>query len=404
MAILPDAYLVDVHFDGVFYFEPLRYENGIVYHLRVGKDKMFDYYSLRKYLEEQLETTFYAMFFKLPDCELQVGLKIIGGDVELESMYGFAETYGKVDMCLAHIPHKLEDYYIRNLCFDDSCDEVTAKLRINGIRKKDAGNMSWDELVGWAEEEAQHLHSPLKPRTARREHVIEQQVSSDMVVDETQVNDAPEVNDESHVNDSQQVNVDEVCAEHSGAQVNKVVDKGKGIMIDEGKVPKRKSVVRKAKGIVIQENVNPSVMDHVSSDSESEVQETREYSMDHDSSDSDSEYSDKSIDYLSEGEVELIELRKRKSIAKRAPKTSKQRACSDENGCESSSRQNRCYDDGDSVTIMEHEEFMEGLMRNLRQDEADLTDPFKIVEVKLDKYPIYDVDTHWRMRKPKVMF
>ena len=125
--------------------------------------------------------------------------------------------------------------------------------------------------------------------------------------------------------------------------------------------------------------------------------------MDNDSSDNDSEYSDKSVDYLSEGEVELIEPRKRKSIAKRAPETTRQRACTDKYGCESSSRQTRSYDDGDSATIMEHEEFMEDLMRDLRQDDANLTDPFKIVEVKLDKYPIHDVDTHWRMRKPKVM-
>lgn len=60
-------------------------------------------------------------------------------------------------------------------------------------------------------------------------------------------------------------------------------------MMDKGKVPKRKPVVRKAKGIVIQENVNPSVMDHDSSDSDTEVEEIGKYSMDHDSSDSDSE-------------------------------------------------------------------------------------------------------------------
>lgn len=106
---------------------------------------------------------------------------------------------------------------------------------------------------------------------------------------------------------------------------------------------------------------------------------------------------------MSECEDELIELRKRKSITKMAPKTSKQRSCSEKDGCESSSRQKRTYADGDSATVMQHEEFMEDLMRNLRQADVDLTDPFTVVEKKLDKYPTYDVDTHWRMRKPTVM-
>ena len=44
-------------------------------------------------------------------------------------------------------------------------------------------------------------------------------------------------------------------------------------------------------------------------------------------------------------------------------------------------------------------------MRKLRDglDGDAITDPFKIVETKVEKYSIHDVDTHWRMRKPKVI-
>ena len=33
-----------------------------------------------------------------------------------------------------------------------------------------------------------------------------------------------------------------------------------------------------------------------------------------------------------------------------------------------------------------------------------MNDPFHIVETKVEKYLIHDMETHWRMRKPKVCF
>ncbi|GJY46351.1 hypothetical protein Tco_0435414 [Tanacetum coccineum] len=99
--------------------------------------------------------------------------------------------------------------------------------------------------------------------------------------------------------------------------VKKVMDKGKSKIVEEDR-PVR-FCMRMNNGILIQDNVNPSVVE----------------------SDTDSE----------KGEDELIELRKRKSEAKNAPK--------------------------------------------LSQDNGDrMTDPFYIVESKVDKYPIHDVDTH----------
>ena len=120
-----DALLFDVHFDGVFYFKPLRYDNGVVYHLRVSKDKKFDHEGLIEYLKEQLQTSFYAMFFKLPGCELEVGLKIVESNAELDAMYSFCESYGKLEMFLAHIPQNLYDYYHTNLISNESVNEET---------------------------------------------------------------------------------------------------------------------------------------------------------------------------------------------------------------------------------------------------------------------------------------
>ncbi|GKE52282.1 hypothetical protein Tco_1487438, partial [Tanacetum coccineum] len=47
--------LFDVHYDGIFMFAPLRYENGVVYELRVTKEKKYDYDGLCEFLKEKLE-------------------------------------------------------------------------------------------------------------------------------------------------------------------------------------------------------------------------------------------------------------------------------------------------------------------------------------------------------------
>ena len=116
---------------------------------------------------------------------------------------------------------------------------------------------------------------------------------------------------------------------------------------------------------------------------------------------SDSEYSDRSVDYLSEGEEEVRQLRKRKSEAKTQPKENNTPVTEQ---VASSSRSKRLHGMGDSETILKHEEFMDDLLRKLRGAGCGTTDPFQIVETKVEKYPVYDEETHWRMREPKVMF
>nr|GEV37114.1 pentatricopeptide repeat-containing protein [Tanacetum cinerariifolium] len=184
--------------------------------------------------------------------------------------------------------------------------------------------------------------------------------------------------------------------------VKKKVDKGKGLLkktVDKGKskvlvddIPVEKHV-RRNNGIVIEENVNPSTM-VTDSDSESEPEHEFNYTL---YTDSESHYPNKSIDYLSEGENELIDLRKRKTEAKQAPKTSNRQTFPVNEGTSTcNSRYTRVYGVGDSETVMDHEEFMDDLMRKLRDEGDGMTDPVKIVESKVKKYPIHDVETHWQ--------
>ena len=108
------------------------------------------------------------------------------------------------------------------------------------------------------------------------------------------------------------------------------------------------------------------------------------------------------MDYLSEGEEELIELRRRNFEAKRAPKLKKK--ANEPEAAEGSSRGKQWDGIGENETVLEHEEFLGDLLRKLKgcDDDAKLTDPFQMVETNVERYPVYDADTHWKLQKPKV--
>ncbi|GJS47178.1 hypothetical protein Tco_0597299 [Tanacetum coccineum] len=176
--------------------------------------------------------------------------------------------------------------------------------------------------------------------------------------------------------------------DHHVILVKKAVDKSKTKMVEDDHPVKKH--MRRNKRIVIEENVNPSVMDSVT-DSEVDPDVEINFTL---YSDSDSEYSDKSVDYLSQGEDELMDLRKRKTKAKKALKSSNKQTLPDKVGSSSSIRQKMVYEVGGSDTIIEHEEFMDELIRKLRDEGDGIIDPFKIVESKVEKCPIHDVNTH----------
>ena len=113
--------------------------------------------------------------------------------------------------------------------------------------------------------------------------------------------------------------------------------------------------------------------------------------------------SNRSVDYLSEGEEELIELRRRNFEAKRAPKVRQESSVP--NVVEGSSRQKKRDGISEKDTVLEHEEFLDDLLRKLKgcDNDVTLTDPFKMVETNVETYPVYDADTHWKMQKPTVI-
>ncbi|GJT84143.1 hypothetical protein Tco_1058485 [Tanacetum coccineum] len=167
------ALLFDVHYDGVLFFAPLRYEHSLTLQLRVSNDNRLGYASLSEHLRERTQQNLYAMFYQILKCDLEKGLSIIETDFDVYSMYDFCETYGKMNVYLVHIPHSLAEFYHKNLLLID-WDVETTRLMSHEKKKKNVGKMFYDELVSWAEKEAENMYSPpIKPINASVHKAIE---------------------------------------------------------------------------------------------------------------------------------------------------------------------------------------------------------------------------------------
>ncbi|GJX27221.1 hypothetical protein Tco_0233517 [Tanacetum coccineum] len=87
-------------------------------------------------------------------CILGEGLTIIKDDGDMKKLYAIAEKYGLVNLYIAHIPENLAEYYFKILTLYASDEEVKSKVKSHEKRKLDASAMSPQELVEWAEQEA----------------------------------------------------------------------------------------------------------------------------------------------------------------------------------------------------------------------------------------------------------
>ncbi|PWA92196.1 hypothetical protein CTI12_AA082130 [Artemisia annua] len=164
-----------------------------------------------------------------------------------------------------------------------------------------------------------------------------------------------------------------------------VVDNGKGTDVGKGKgVGSVSSQNDKDKG------KGKEILTGSSSESDGML------SSESDASD-DSDYSNKSFDYLSPGEEELIQLRTRKA------NRTKERSIPIPDMTANPSR-TRPNMSNRSEVLVEHDDFLSELVSKLKGDDPDanLQDPFVGVELTQDKYPVHDTSTHWKLKEPKL--
>nr|GEY99425.1 pentatricopeptide repeat-containing protein [Tanacetum cinerariifolium] len=122
-------------------------------------------------------------------------------------------------------------------------------------------------------------------------------------------------------------------------------------------------------------------------------------------SDDDSDYqSDKSVDYLSPGEDELFELRNLMKANRKEKAKEKDKPYSGMN--EPNEENSMPVDNVRGKTFEEHNIYMNELLKSLKTADKDriTEDPFSFVEKHMERYPMHDETTHWRLRKPKFLF
>ncbi|GJZ06258.1 hypothetical protein Tco_0540051 [Tanacetum coccineum] len=102
---------------------------------------------------------------------LEVGLTIVENDRDVKIIYDMANFHGLLEVYVAHkLQLTLIDFYLKNLCVDESDEEVTSKLKTHEKTKKDVDSMSLEEIIAWEQEDTQspcYLRYPyLKPKSS----------------------------------------------------------------------------------------------------------------------------------------------------------------------------------------------------------------------------------------------
>ena len=68
-------------------------------------------------------------------------------------------------------------------------------------------------------------------------------------------------------------------------------------------------------------------------------------------------------------------------------------------------KKNKESSEVDDTLQVEHEQFLEDLLKALKCEDDDEKDPFKVdEEEKEEKFPIHDAATHWKLKRPLVSF
>ncbi|GKD39100.1 hypothetical protein Tco_1259307 [Tanacetum coccineum] len=132
-----DEIVLDVFYNGCFLIYPLKY-GGEAFELKLSKPRR--------------------------------GLTIVENDRDVKKMYEMSNLHGLLEVYVSHSPQLLvTDYYLKNLCVDESDDEVTSQLKSYQKIKKDVDSYSLEEMIAWEQKESQspcYLISPnpLKPK------------------------------------------------------------------------------------------------------------------------------------------------------------------------------------------------------------------------------------------------
>lgn len=124
-----DDLVVQVLHSGIFDIFPLKYACTNGFEIKLSRSKRFSYSQMYDMLLEKIKDDIWAWFYCKPNCSIEEGLTIVESDRDVKQMYEMAEVHGFLEVYVSHIPQAyLVDFYHKNLCRDESDEEVKKKL------------------------------------------------------------------------------------------------------------------------------------------------------------------------------------------------------------------------------------------------------------------------------------
>nr|GEV32352.1 transposase, MuDR, MULE transposase domain protein [Tanacetum cinerariifolium] len=144
-----DEIVLDIFYNGCFVIYPFNY-GGDALELNISKVNKLSYKEMCDLLVEKVNEDIWHWFYCKPDCCLEEGLTIVENDRDVKIMYEMANLHGHLEVYVAHFPQYLvTDYYLKNLCVDETDDEVTKQLLSHQNIYKEVFGLSLEEMRAW---------------------------------------------------------------------------------------------------------------------------------------------------------------------------------------------------------------------------------------------------------------
>ncbi|GKC89538.1 hypothetical protein Tco_1150187 [Tanacetum coccineum] len=150
-----DEVVFKIHKKGVFEFDPLRYVNGVVYSVSAFTCDRDIFPTCLDWILSKISEEKWALFYCLPNKQLEHGLKLIHTDNDVHSFFADAELNGKIHLYIAHKQQPLQRYELpeSTLPRDDtlrcsSSTPISSKLKRNSNKKIKEGLRKKGKAIG----------------------------------------------------------------------------------------------------------------------------------------------------------------------------------------------------------------------------------------------------------------
>ncbi|GKA88094.1 multidrug resistance-associated protein 5 [Tanacetum coccineum] len=146
----PDGIKLDVWNDRIFMVDPLRYDRGVLLNMFVARLNFKEFE--RMIIKETNCANLFAMYYRIPDRDLEKGLVKVVNDYDLIHMYDMSKMYSGIELYLDHCNINLSQY----LADPDptTVSDGTSKKRATP-HKRYYNVFTKEEMVSWAEKEAE---------------------------------------------------------------------------------------------------------------------------------------------------------------------------------------------------------------------------------------------------------